>query len=438
MLTKLKVKKFKSLYDVEISLKKLNIFIGPNNSGKSSILQVLLFLKQCYEHKNPKYDHPYNFREFNEVVFDKKVEDIIHIFIEQELTKKLNEKFTTLGYDLNKIGTDFQIPNNANKLVIDSRLMDEFFESGLILYKNTLPENHPYFEEIRKKIDPKLIAGGTSDGDRWLRFSRSIKYHDEAQSHLDQFRVIKALNESIINLNSFYSNFFKNITFIPVERGSMKWFTQIVGSTPKEIHTNDKGSTLFNALFHMIRREHSKTLKRIRKWTKEFGIHDLTPYPVDATEPSCGVETLQDYSSSPFQLISMGFGTRQVLFVIVKALLAKKRSLILIEEPEIHLHPSYQTKIIDFFVELINNDDKQVMVTTHSEYLLLRIQNSILRGEIDKESVGIFYIDIKDGKTKVNELQFTKEGSFEMPGFYDVTQQEYREWLQLKAKNSDK
>lgn len=438
MLTQLNVRNFKSLYDVKIPLKKLNIFVGPNNSGKSSILHVLLFLKQSYDNRIPTYHGSFNFHKFDEVIYNKNIENVIQIILEQTTPEKLDYDFKILGFTGDKIKTDIQIPNEIDKLVIKSSLMNRSLENGLSLYDSTLSVQHPYFEKILSKGYSRLISGSSSGGDKWFRFHRSIKIREDRDSDPYKLMVVKTLNESIVDLNTFYSDFLRNITFIPVERGSMEWFTQIAGSMPKDIHTDDKGNTLFNALFHMIRREHSDRLHRIKKWTVDFGIHELTPYPVDAKNPSCGVETLQDYSSSPFQLISMGFGTRQVLFLVVKALLAKKESLILIEEPEIHLHPAYQTKIIDFFIELVNNDEKQILVTTHSEYLLLRIQNSILRGEIEKEDVGIYYVDIIEGRTKIKELPFTKEGSFEMPGFYDVTQQEYKEWLQLKMKKSDK
>lgn len=450
LLTKIKVEKFKSLYEIDIPLKKLNIFIGPNNSGKSSILQTLLFLKQSYRNGSQRFEGVYNFRNFNEIIFDKNIRDSITITLNHRLPETIADDFLVFGYGGYRINTFFRIGNHTRDLIISSKLLHErkFLEdvSGvsdpqneLILYDYSKASRDlcPYFSQLKSKIQQDLIGEVHISSERWLRFKGSILYNQRAKNFPKELKKLKSLNKSFEHLNVFYSDFFDNLTFVPVERGAMSWFTSIIGQMPSDINTNDGGNTLFNALFHMIRREHSSKLDRIKRWTKEFGIHDLTPYPVSHAQPSCGVETLQEYSKEPFQLISMGFGTRQVLYILVKALLAPQNSTILIEEPEIHLHPAFQTKIIDFFIDIINNDQKQVMVTTHSEYLLLKLQNSVLRGEISKDEIGIFYVDIKKGKTSVKELQFTKEGSYEMPGFYDITQQEYKEWLKLKTKNTE-
>ena len=435
LLTRLCIEHFKSLKDIDLPLKHLNIFIGPNNSGKSSILQTLLLLKQSYSEQVTNYSQPFNFGSFQEVVFKKLPQLSIQIILEHPISLKLQEDFEIFNIKGTTLQTSFRLWHSPQDDHIYVNLLNDQKISQVSLYDNEKSDPISFSNDFRKNINSRAIGGSSSSTSKWLRFKRKIEPNKSIIQEIpEEYQKVKVLNRILQRVNLFYSLFFKKITYIPVERGAMSWTTPTQGSTPKNIEVNDRGNTLYNVLYHMIRREHTDTLSRIKKWAKEFGIHDLTPYPAEAPNPMCGVETLQQYSDEPFQLISMGFGTRQILYLLLQAIIARRNSIILIEEHEIHLHPAYQTKVIDFLLDIIINDNKQVLVTTHSEYLLLRLQNVILQRKIPIEEVGVFYVNLVEGQTQVKELKFSEEGSYDMPGFYDVTQNEYREWLQLKTK----
>ena len=80
------------------------------------------------------------------------------------------------------------------------------------------------------------------------------------------------------------------------------------------------------------------------------------------------------------------------------------------------------------FVELKGLDRISLMV--HEMRCLWR--------EINKDDVGIFYVYQEDGKTLITELEFTADGSYQMPGFYDVTRKQLQEWIQLKIHDEKK
>jgi predicted ATPase len=72
-------------------------------------------------------------------------------------------------------------------------------------------------------------------------------------------------------------------------------------------------------------------------------------------------------------LRSLGVGVSQVIPVIGVCLLAETGSLILLEEPELHLNPNIQQKLADFFLAMTDSG-RQLIVETHSEYLITRLR----------------------------------------------------------------
>lgn len=120
----------------------------------------------------------------------------------------------------------------------------------------------------------------------------------------------------------------------------------------------------------------------------------------------------------------VGFGISQVLPIVVE-LLARRESIIMIEQPETHLHPRLQSRVADLLIETTRAGGRgnQVIVETHSEHLMLRIQRRIREGVLDPGDVAVVYIDQdQEGRAVVTRLRLDAEGSFldEWPhGFFD-------------------
>lgn len=95
--------------------------------------------------------------------------------------------------------------------------------------------------------------------------------------------------------------------------------------------------------------------------------------------------------------------------------------LLLIEQPELHLHPNIQSKLAELFCITLSEYSTKV-IETHSEHLIRKIQVLIARGELDKEKIGVYYFDIKDSKTKIKEMEIDDNGLFKEDwpdGFFD-------------------
>lgn len=159
------------------------------------------------------------------------------------------------------------------------------------------------------------------------------------------------------------------------------------------------------------------------------------PYSLDVVNPIDPIyrDTLGDIASlvltdtrSGVQVTpaDVGFGISQVL-PIVTEISARSNSVIMIEQPEIHLHPAMQAELADLFIETVDptRGANQVIAETHSEVLIMRIQKRIRERLLSPRDVLLLYIDQDtDGNAVIEELRLDENGDFldHWPGgFFD-------------------
>lgn len=95
-------------------------------------------------------------------------------------------------------------------------------------------------------------------------------------------------------------------------------------------------------------------------------------------------------------LKDVGVGVSQVLPVIVAALFARRGSVVLVEEPESHLHPLAQAQLAEMFVAVSRERGVQFIVETHSEHLLRRMQTLVSRETVRTEDLRMYFVE-RDG-----------------------------------------
>jgi len=109
-------------------------------------------------------------------------------------------------------------------------------------------------------------------------------------------------------------------------------------------------------------------------------------------------------------LNDVGFGISQFLPIAVADVQLGKDSTLLVEQPEIHLHPEIQANLANYFTQQANENDKNYLIETHSEYLLNRFRALIVKGELKEEDIAIYYIQNDGQKATVHDLKFTTDG----------------------------
>ena len=98
-----------------------------------------------------------------------------------------------------------------------------------------------------------------------------------------------------------------------------------------------------------------------------------------------------------------GFGTSQLLPLIIQTLTARPGTITIAEQPEIHLNPRLQSVLADLFVEMANTGH-HVIVETHSEHLLLRLRRLVASGKIKSSEVAIYFIERLKGESTVRSV----------------------------------
>jgi len=118
-------------------------------------------------------------------------------------------------------------------------------------------------------------------------------------------------------------------------------------------------------------------------------------------------------------LPDVGFGVSQVLPVLVECFYAPANSIILMEQPEIHLHPRAQAFLADVMIDVINarEDGKdrniQLIIETHSEHFLRRLQRRIAEDAVRQDQVAAYFADVSQTPAQLEELRLDMFGNIE-------------------------
>lgn len=133
-------------------------------------------------------------------------------------------------------------------------------------------------------------------------------------------------------------------------------------------------------------------------------------------------------------LTMIGVGASQLLPVVTVVLDAPPGSIVLLEQPELHLHPSVQSRLGDFL--LFARPDVCVIVETHSEYLITRMRRWVADQRVRRDDVHILFAEPLDDGTEVRELRITELGNLDdwPAGFFDSQDHESRAIVQAIAR----
>jgi predicted ATPase len=167
-------------------------------------------------------------------------------------------------------------------------------------------------------------------------------------------------------------------------------------------------------------------------WLSEFGLatrveaKDLGRLGMSLTVAPTGGSRLID-------LTSVGVGVSQVLPVILLCLLSRSTSVILLEQPELHLHPAMQLKLADFLLAC-SESGQQIIVETHSEHLVNRLRRRVANDSTKtlSRSIGLLFAEQKNGVSQYRATAISESGGLSQgwpEGFLDVGSNEASEFI---------
>ncbi|RKU26096.1 hypothetical protein C6499_14105 [Candidatus Poribacteria bacterium] len=426
-ITKIAVKGFKSIAEeCAIDIRPLTILAGANSSGKSSIMQPLLMLKQTLEapyDPGPLLIDGPNVQftlaeQFLSKLTEKKESGRFHIQIET-FTPDLSIAVTTIfqkslsEIEIVEMTTEMKSlehPSFPIPLVLYPEMSVEEFKS---LAAQNLISIHPELptealEELKLLVDqdfmPKdsdvvkrsrcFLRFETQEGDIGFDFAIPPKYNVFNSIHIPGLRGNPERTYKFTSTGPRYPGTFENYVASLIH----EW------QETKSEHLK----TIANAL-HTLGLTGKVGTKKIGDVSIELQVGHL---PHDRTDDT-GLVNIAD----------VGFGVSQVLPVLVALVVAKPGQLVYLEQPELHLHPRAQVALAQVLADAAKRGVR-VVAETHSSLLLLGIQTLVAEGDLSPELVKLHWFTRReDGVTEVNSADLDEAGAYgEWPeDFADVS-----------------
>ena len=151
--------------------------------------------------------------------------------------------------------------------------------------------------------------------------------------------------------------------------------------------------------------------EQILKWLQQLELIDS--YKLHPTSGGQEYDFLvKQYKHGPeVRFTDVGFGVSQVLPLIAQCYYAPEGSILILENPEAHLHPKVQSELADVFIDVVKNRNIQIILESHSEHLLLRLMRRIAEEEISADQTAFHFCKIEDGNSKAEQLKVDEYGN---------------------------
>jgi predicted ATPase len=195
---------------------------------------------------------------------------------------------------------------------------------------------------------------------------------------------------------------------------------------PKRFYSldNASSSTYFDTLngeaMVELLKANNKLKTKVNAWLKQSSL--ISKLKIDVKQVQSYIHKLivEQYDIK-LDITDVGFGISQVLPILVQGFISPNNTLTMMEQPEVHLHPTMQANLADLFVKIIktNNGKKNqrsLLIETHSEYILNRLRRRIAEGkDITNEDIAIYAIERVEDNTVINSLEIPVKGNFKYP-----------------------
>ena len=425
MLTQLRLENFKSWKDTGcIALKPITGFFGPNSSGKTSLFQSLLLMKQSADTSDR--GGILHFGNEKTLVDLGDFESVVHehdtnLHLKFSLYWNAKRRFVippTYGGGNVSEGDDFGFE-------VDSR--EERTDSG----RSTVLEEMVY-----------RVAGGhfrlqRSPSDR-VNYEMFIRVADSEYSRHSTEDDYYVGPRSFYSFPSWASKSSEDDDFfLSIQNGLTALLSGLYYLGPLRAYPNrlyswsgerqrDMGPSGEYVVGALLSSRQSAQLtgldptsryltveQRVAEWLKCLGlVHDFRVAELVEGRRVFEVKVRKSPKSAEVLLSDVGFGVSQILPVLVLCFYVPRKSTVILEQPDIHLHPSVQAGIADVFIDAYKSRDVQILFESHSEHLLRRLQRRIAEGEIHEDDVGLYFCSTDtSGRSKISQLKFDQFGN---------------------------
>jgi predicted ATPase len=377
MLKHLTIDNFKAWKKADMRLAPLTGLFGANSSGKTSILQFLLMLKQTVESPDAS------------------------------LVLNLNGNYVELGtfYDIisaHDLKNELVFKIDWLDLIYDSEIIKLSFNGRINEFKNRLKVpnfSYSYDNVGFEVINEKEIVIKDFDGKKTrMDILKLLKFYNiTIEKQVVIHHPSKSIFSHLLLINSF-ENVFEQIHYLGPLREPPKRVYQWGGERRSLL--GNRGEFVIEAILGAQGRnediEHEGKKYSLDAylafWLRQLGlIQDFQIAPI--TEGGRLYEVkVRLTAKSPYVLLTdVGFGVSQILPVLTLCYFTPKGSILLIEQPEIHLHPRVQAGLADVFIDAIEKRGVQIILESHSEHLLRRLQRRMAEDKFSSDNAALYF-----------------------------------------------
>jgi GTPase SAR1 family protein len=435
-LTEITIDNYRGFKKESFELSKITLLLGPNSSGKTSVLSALLSSLQSdqfpsYFSPNGKFVESGDFRE---IVSSHDTKRQISI------TLKLNDQ-----RDRGQVVISGTYGMDA--LTSMPSLLHANYGSGPVTWtlkksgenysiRAAFSHDKNIYSKAREKNDGlKVFYSALED------LVTSVKKADPEGKRTDSAQTIRGniahRKANLSNIFSSNSGNFDDVIALKHSETCIKDFSRkfcYIGSyrfPPQRTYYHSVGSDLRvgtagqNTIEQILSWENASNpnIKSLAAAMKKLGLassivtHKLTGGRFEVRIRAAG-------STVSSSLSDVGFGVNQFLPILVAEIQLGKGSTIAISQPETHLHPKVQAEIASHMAEKVKSEDFKYIVETHSEYLINRLRRLIRKGDLLPGDVNAYYIEPTSSGKKVSRVTFEKTGviSGAPRGFFDTYQ----------------
>lgn len=421
MLTCLDLRNFRAFESLELTLAPITIFVGPNNSGKSSILSALRILAQTV--RNEDFNIPLilngpfgQFGTYRDLVFQNLKERSIGLSIGTSISRRAPSKEA-------KLSLDFSYRAQRREVILRESLLTDDVGRKIYSTKSTADPQKHSVELFGLKNGSQSVPGITRRA-RTFHFALPPYWITPGGSKLNpelmrSFQVADAAFQELLQA-------LRSLEYLGPFRAEPKRTNLFSGESPTSVGVDGARAIDMLASDYLRRgRKKKELLSRVMTWlvsaviAKDVKIRLLSDrhFEVLVQHPvTLELENLAD----------IGYGSSQVLPVIAGGYNMPADSTFVVEQPELHLHPRAQSHLGDFFRDLYQRK-VQSIIETHSEHLILRLQTHVAKGNIKASDFVVYYVYAVPGRKSVVKLTVNGDGIFQEKwpqGFFDERLQE--------------
>lgn len=421
MLNQLGLENFKSWRSVrQLRLAPVTGLFGTNSSGKSSIIQALLMMKQTVEYSDRKQvlnlgddSDPVRLGTFREMLHQGKgpFEFDLQWALPQELSIPDPARPSATMFSGSEMGFCTRINAAGSRGRMRVERLEYRFADAVFAMRRKERQEHSY----------ELEASSSSGfGFRRIR-GRAWDLPDPVKSYgfPDQVKAYYQNASFLSDLALAFEEQMNRVYYLGPLRDYPKREYTWAGAEPADM--GQRGERVVDAL--MASQERPKISRGkgtkaftvqeyVGYWLKELGlVHSFSVQPITPESNLYRVWITRSPGAPPVLITDVGFGISQILPVLTICYYVPEGSTILLEQPEIHLHPAVQSGLADVFIDAMKRRKVQLVLESHSEHLLRRLQRRLAEEQITPDQVALYFAREEQGVSRLNPLDVDEFGN---------------------------